>query len=252
MNRLGLPRDIFCVGTVKETFFCTEGLMISNITKLSIGGASDVFIDNDGTVRGAKDYRVDDTELLLNESQSGSNVVIGNNGAMVIGSGSVSVINRGSVSGNIITINGKRVNLDNLPEAQEEPDKELTLDKNCKINTIVISGTGSVRSLPTEGFLSDRLRLRIHGQSDVVLPTRKFNSLDIHVSGQGDVEGSPGTETDVITVSLSGMGNVEDIHVLQEGDVSVSGMGHVQLTAKNPKNVHKQVSGMGSATIKRK
>lgn len=197
--------------------------MISGITKLSIGGTSDVFIDNNGAVRGVKDYKVNGTELVLNESQSGSNIVIGGNGAMVIGSGSFSFNNQGFVGGNIITINGKRVNLNDLPEAQEEPDKELILDKNCTIGVISMSGTGSLRSLPAEGFLSQRLRLRISGQANLVLPSRKFRSIIINVSGQGDVEGSPGTETDTISVNLSGMGNVERIHVLEDGDVGVSG-----------------------------
>ena len=224
-----------------------EGLVVK---KLVIGGSSDIIINDDGTIKGVKEYTLDDGELRINAKKSGgTNIVIGSLGATLIG-GSTSISNVGG--GGIVTINGKRVNLDQLPDAVEEPDKDVKLDPASSITFVVLSGAASLW-LPLSGryVSTKRLNVIVSGSADVHLPSIHFKSLSVKVSGTGNVQGRGACRCDTISIQLSGMGNIEDIHVLEDGDVAVSGMGHVQLKAKNPKSVQKHISGMGSVSIKK-
>lgn len=223
-----------------------EGQIFENIDELIIDGVHDILIDENGNIIGVKEFKQNGSRLVLNGSSTNSMVV--RNGILVMTFHNGTTINTFSGQG-IVYVNGKRIDLSQIPEAKEEPDKVCRLGNNCLLTDISLSGTGSLSQIPSV-YLSDRLSIVISGSANLILPPKTFKMLQCQISGQGGIDGSSGTQTKHIMVSLSGMGNVEGLHVLQDGNITVSGMGHVSVTAKDKKRVKKTVSGMGSVSIK--
>lgn len=108
---------------------------------------------------------------------------------------------------------------------------------------------GGVRIKTAACISREALGIAVPGSGAVTLPAGlSFKSLDVRVSGVSNVSlGNADVEN--MTVSVSGMGVVEDFSVIRKGNFSMSGMATIHGTSAPGCLVRKSMTGMGSIRI---
>lgn len=250
----------------------------SNVTDLVLKGGGQISINEDGTIQGAKDATQSGGTLTVHGESGGSvcfgdgNVVAFNGGAidcMSIGGGVVAsdisggcivagnrVFYPSSKRGNIVTINGRRVDLSKLDtlaadeKDAEEPTPVLRLEKGCCIKSVAIKGAASFAAVPLN-FAGNVFNVSIAGSGDVDLPAKCFVSLNASIAGSGDVRGFSAS-ADSAMLSIAGSGDIRGLHVYGSAIVNVMGSGDVSITADNPSSVVENQAGSGRIRVRRR
>ena len=160
--------------------------------------------------------------------------------------------------GSIVTINGKRVDLNRLDEISVDEKEETaitdniySLDDSCIIKSVSIKGSGTLNPIPNK-FISDVFSSSISGSGNIYLHSKHFKILNINIAGSGDVDGNNETCTDTVNINVAGSGDVSGIHVNTSGIASIAGSGDIRITSDNPSSILKNKMGSGRIKIRRK
>lgn len=200
-------------------------------------------------------------------SGGGVSIVSGNASVgMVIGSvhgGMVSFGNNtviGSGSGNIV-INGRRINLDDLPPAPAPARVRVAVRTGTPV-TITDTAIGSYRIGSTHGDLRitgsstnvqagsvASTRIRANGTGDVTIAEVTGDRLDVRVSGLGSVS-IDGGQVRQMAAKVSGNGSVEFGGTVSEfADLEISGVGGIGVHRVTG-SVDRSVSGLGRINVR--
>ena len=248
-----------------------------NISKLLLDGAGVISVLEDGTIEGANSVTKSGNTLtfgggsgssmtfinggsVMNTSGYGTNITqsVGGFTTWTSGGTTYNVFRTGGFSSkskgsNIAVINGRTVDLNRLDEIAVNPSETkekviYKLGQNCWISDVSIKESNSLRELPSQ-YTNTNFTVKIAGSGSVSLSSINYKSLNINIAGSGSVEGSGGTTTDFANINIAGSGDVNDLTILDSGNVCMMGSGDVKISARNPSRINKSKMGSGSIRI---
>jgi len=223
------------------------------IETIIVRGSGDILFKDDGTIVTDSKISCDGTTLTFKANSSGTiNIRSVYTGSHITGSGSNITIGNSNFV-NIVSINGKRIDLSKYNDEEKEtkePKKIYKLGKQCNINYVSVAGSASIGNIPSK-FVGDIFVAKVSGSGTIVLPQKTFLMLNVNVGGSGDVDGDGETFSDTLNAELSGSGDITGIHIKQTGKLHLNGSGDIKVTATTPENVEKYKSGSGSIKVYR-
>lgn len=137
------------------------------------------------------------------------------------------------------------------------PEKKVfKLSPVSRISTLDLfcGATGFVKIDPR--FVSDSFTVAVQGSGKVELPGKLFTTLSIRVTGNGAVNGadpdytSSTTKAKSLGIAVTGNGSCSDITALGAGSIAVTGNGNVDISAVDKRQITKQVTGNGRASVR--
>lgn len=202
----------------------SEYKISKNFSKIKSEASSDLTFSmvSDGVIQLDTTNEVKCTivdELLLIESKPCMNLNFGGGGSSFISfSGGMSIsgnnISFGDQKGGKVRINGRLVDLDNLPndENNEEKDtshsKKWTFINPTLISRLTANGSGKIE-FANCSMLSTKLCTTLSGSGGFYLPSGKYDTIKAKLSGSGTIHLGC-SEIDNVDADLSGSGYMVD------------------------------------------
>jgi len=144
-------------------------------------------------IQGSGDFRIDDGEIVeanggkFTAKKKGNKLILSS-----LGSGNITISGNGSniniSGGGSIIINGRKITMDDLPEAKEDPNAVSSYELNAIIESISISGSGSFVIDGDDGrIVSETLILSVTGSGDILCSNFRKLPIIATVTGSGDI-----------------------------------------------------------------
>lgn len=110
------------------------------------------------------------------------------------------------------------------------------------MNRMIMSGSGNINVENT--IQGNSLELHVSGSGDISIPTVSVQSLTARISGSGNIKIGQGSCVSE-TMNVSGAGNINTEFVAAEqGDIKISGSGNATINAS--KTLYVDISGSGN------
>lgn len=240
-------------------------------------GTIGVQISGPGESASAVQVRTEAGELHVSGPLGKGTTVISNGGGMSVISGSARVttvigglhgnsisfgngVVIGGGSGDII-VNGRRINLDDMPPAPAPARVRLSVRTGTPV-TVNDTAIGSYRIGSTCGDLRVNgssttvragsvasARIRVRGNGDITIAEVAGSRLDVSVSGTGTVNVGRG-QVQQMAARVSGAGGVEFGGVVNgDAELEVSGVGGISVHRVTG-SVDRNVSGLGRINVR--
>jgi len=154
----------------------------------------------------------------------------------------------------ILVVNGVQTTFGGVrsgPQANAPPPREeCRLNDNVRIKSITANGVGDC--VVDDIFLAQNLQVIIAGAASVHLPARTFESLQLQISGSGDITGKDfETKTSLFTATIAGSGDISEITVLTAGSATIAGSGDILIEAVDPSKIARQAVGSGNIRVRK-
>ena len=206
---------------------------------------------------------------LLVEGRPGINVSTGGFWSNIFGWGgsatgaSVSVsdgsVNISGGSGKV-TINGRTIDLDNLPaedgktssktEQDKKYSKKWNFQNRSKINRVSHQGSGDIKFSHASFLCNRNFTAHLAGSGAFYLPFGSYESVTARLSGSGafHMAGSP---IGKLYADLSGSGKISDFYARTSAMLNLSGSGMIYGRAMRGCDVDKNKSGSGMINVQK-
>ena len=252
--------------------------LFNSITKITTSGYIKLVINNNGEFELPDDIEVkqkgrslhikpnnnNNNNIIVNGNYSlgnnNSNIVMGNsnfvfnnNGCTVLSQG---VNNQVIINSNIrgdVTFNGSIKNRNNRRNnRQNNSNKTLneTLNKymleDSVIEECLMNGSGKISI--DDSLLSRNFKVILSGSGKMSLSNGSFKYLKLVLSGSGNITGKNIT-TENTEIILTGSGNIKGFHVLNTGNLNLTGSGKIKVSKKPGSTVYKNCIGSGRISI---
>ena len=137
----------------------------------------------------------------------------------------------------ILVVNGVQTTFGAVRAAStasaDVPREECRLNGDVRIKSIAATGVGEC--FLHEIFVAQNLQVSIAGAASVHLPAHTFESLQLQISGSGDITGKDfATKTALFTATIAGSGDISEITVLNAGSATIAGSGDILIEAVDP------------------
>jgi hypothetical protein len=249
----------------------------ANVTTLTVNGAGVLSIDDEGILcsKDLSKATLSGDKLIL---ELGNNSTILSTGTSIvnIGEGSQMSVNgmffsssgsewtvKNTRTGKILkfndtftkfTVNGKPLGRQEEQEDEEEQEAKKTyqLKGLSRFSNIFIGGDVSIQHIPTKFYSEKSLSIKISGKGSLSLTGNGAMTNDVvtaSISGMGNIDGGT-VRPKYLNASISGMGSIVGFTATVSCIGTCSGMGSIHVFKTKDATKSEQSSGFGKVTIK--